>query len=432
MDDLHGRFRRLDRVGAPNLWNEAVARSVELELAPRRTFNPGMGLIAVALLLAALAGTLAVGAWLNRPSPVRETVTYENGMIAAYGGCGQITAIDPASFETREIAAGSDCQEDLWAQRPAWSSDGSRLAYLVPATSEGEDGRAGIWLYEAATEEARQIDACRDGSCSWIDISPDGSLVAYVTDSGDGRSALAIAEVDSGEVQRIALDSQPRNPRFSPDGSHITLPMIGGRSGIYLIDIRGLEDGHLGSPTLLYGIIDAEGVEWSPDGQWLAYVQSGGLDIPDDAEPFNGPIGHSGNAIVVARADGSESRVLASGPAGTGPWFPTWSPDSGSVAYVTTPNQRTGSDRWMLELWTVTVDGGEPTRIYESGCCKEGFGLPDWSPDGEWIAFGVDMPADPSRSGTFFVRPDGSDVRHASDVMLDPVWQPIPEDSPRD
>jgi len=64
MDELRGRFRRLDRVSAPDLWHEAVERAAQVEVAPRRTFNPGMALIAIALLLAALAGTIVVGAWL--------------------------------------------------------------------------------------------------------------------------------------------------------------------------------------------------------------------------------------------------------------------------------------------------------------------------------------------------------------------------------
>jgi len=427
MDDLHRRFGRLDRLETPKLWNEAVGRAAELELAPRRTFSPGMGLIAAALLLAALAGTVAVGTWLNRPSPIPEAMTYENGMIVAHQGCGQITGIDPTSFEAREIAAGTDCDVSLWGYRPVWSSDGSRFAYLVPAMAEGRSA-VGIWVYEAATGEARQLEACRDGSCSTIDMSPDGSLVAYVTHWGNGASDLVVAGVDSGEVHRIELESQPRHPRFSPDGSHIAVPLLGGKSGIYLVDIRGIEDGHIGSPTLLTGIIDADAVAWSPDGEWIAYSQSGGLGTAEDAEPFNGQIGHSGTGILVSRADGSETRVLATGGTVTGPSFPTWSADSASVAYVTTPTQTIAKDSWMLELWTVTIDGGEPTRIYNSSWGKEGFAVPSWSPDGEWIAFGVDMPADPSESGTFLVRPDGSDVRRASDVILDPVWQPIPKD----
>jgi len=427
MDELHGRFRRLDRLATPNLWNEAAARAVELELAPRRAFNPAMGLIAAALLLAALAGTIAVGGWFNQPAPVHEIVTYDNGMITASGPCGQIIGIDSTSFEAREIAPESDCQDGPWGQSPVWSSDGSRLAYLVEDGAERPDA-AGIWVHEAATGESRRLDLCRDESCSDLDISPNGALIAYLSWVGGSSFDLVVAEVDSGEIHRIELSAQPRTPRFSPDGSHIALPMLGGQSGIHTIDLRGLEDGHIGNPTLVSEIVEASAVAWSPDGEWIAYVQSGGLGIPEDQEPFNGQIGHSGVGIVVARTDGSETRVLATGPVDRGPNVPVWSPDSGSVAYVTTPTEEGAPGQWMLELWTVSIDGGEPTRIYESTCCNGGFGIPDWSPDGEWIAFGIEMRADPSRSGTFLVRPDGSDLQQVSDVMLNPVWQPIPQD----
>ena len=422
MDDLHGRFRRLDRVETPNLWNEAVARAAELELAPRRAFNPSMGLIAAALLLAALGGTIAVGAWLNRPPSIPEIVTYDNGVIAAHAGCGRIVTLDPTSLETREIV-GAECQDDLWAAGPVWSSDGSRLAYL--ATGE-EQGTVGAWIYEAATGEARQLDTCPNASCSSMDFSPDGSLVSYLAGSQDGTE-LVLTEVDSGESHRIPLPAVPRYPRFSPDGTRIALPLYGGRSGLYLVDVEGVKDGRVGSPTLLSGIIDVDSVAWSPDGEWIAYTQSGGLGAGNRQE-FNGYAGHSGLGIVVARTDGSESRILATGPFDTGPVLPTWSPDSASVAFVTTPNEGSAPDRWMLELWTAGIDGGEPTRIYASDWGKDAFGVPDWSPDGEWIAFGVSLPDDPLNTGTFLVRPDGSDVRRVSNEMLDPVWQPIPKE----
>src|SRR5688500_8277719 len=145
MDELHGRFRRLDRVSTPNLWNEAVARSVEVQAAPRRAFTPAMGLIAAALLLAALAGTIAVGGWLNQPAPVREIVTYKNGMIVGNLGC-ELVGMDPTSLESRNLVALDDaCDvQSLWGT-PVWSSDGSRLAYGAFATRGSQDSEAAIW-----------------------------------------------------------------------------------------------------------------------------------------------------------------------------------------------------------------------------------------------------------------------------------------------
>lgn len=422
MHDLHGRFRRLDRLATPNLWNEAVGRAAELELGPRRAFNPSIALIAAALMPAALAGTLMVGGWLNRPSPLPEIVTYDNGLIVGEEQCGRIVGIHPASFESQELVAGVDCSFRGWGGT-AWSSDGSRLAYLAPEFA----AQGGVWVLEAATGETRRLDPCPDVGCGLVDISSDGSLVTYVAYRGVGTSQMVIMEVDSGEEYRVELTGQARRPRFSPDGSRIAIPLIGGRSGIYLVDLGRFDDGQVGDLTPMSGLIDADDVTWSPDGEWIAYTQSGGLGDADGQMLSNGQGGRSGDGIVITRLDGSQTRVLATGPGETGPRLPTWSPDSASVAYVTTPTPAGARQPWMLEVWTVAIDGGEPTRIYESGRSAE-LGPPDWSPNGEWIAFGQFVFDRPSQSGTYLVRPDGSDLRRASELFLAPVWQPIPKD----
>ena len=418
MDDLRGRFHRLDRITAPNLWNEAVGRAAELDMPSRRAFTPAMGLVAVALLLAALAGTIAVGAWLDRPPEIRATVTYDNGLIASVHECGRVVAVDPSSLAQRDLAAGSDCEFGAWSFPPAWSSDGSRLAWM--SASEGPEA---LWVHEPGTGESRQLEPCLGAGCGDMDISPDGSLVAYATNYGDGTAGLVVVDVASGESSDIELISMPRTPRFSPDGSQIAMSVLGGRSGIYLVDVGG--DGQLGDPTLLGGIIDADQLAWSPDGSWIAYRHYGRL-AGEGQTPLNGQVGPTGFGIVITRVDGSETRVLATGPADTGPQWPTWAPDSGSLAYATIKED--GPGEWSLELWTVDIGDGGPTSVFQSGCCKEGFGAPSWSPDGEWIAFSLDMVDDPARTGTFLIRPDGSDLRRVSEEPLEPVWQPIPRD----
>lgn len=410
----------------PNLWKEAVARSVAVEVSPRRTFNPGFALVAMALLLAALAGTVAVGALMDdTPGPV-EIVTYDNGLMAATLECGGLIVIDPTSYEASELRAASGCQDGPWVESPVWSSDGSRLAYLLH--DERDPSVAGIRIYETTTGVTRRLDACRDELCGSIGISADGTLISHVAYPRDGTVELVISDVESGELGRLDLVGPPRSPSFSPDGRRIAMSLFGGKSGVYLVDISRVREGRIGEPTLLSGIVDADEITWSPDGRWLAYRQAGGLGEERGEDPFNGQIGHSRVGIVVARADGSETRVLATSREETGPWAPTWSADSASVAFVITQFEGAIAERWMLELWTASIDGGDPTLIYESDCCKDGFAPPEWSPDGEWIAFGVNLPDAPSESGTFLVRPDGSDLRRVSDEMLAIAWQPIPRE----
>ena len=102
-------------------------------------------------------------------------------------------------------------------------------------------------------------------------------------------------------------------------------------------------------------MVDASNVAWSPDGAWIAFDQVSGD-------------GTSG--VWVIRADGTDARLLASGPAEEGPGFPTWSSDSRSIAYARTPSSGVIRGE-RLELWTVAIEGGPPSRIYQSDCCPK-------------------------------------------------------------
>ena len=73
------------------------------------------------------------------------------------------------------------------------------------------------------------------------------------------------------------------------------------------------------------------------------------------------------------------------------------------------------------------IDGSEPTRIYETDRLY-GLGLPVWSPDGEWIAFGAVLEERDPESGLMLLRADGSEAQYAPGMPQDPAWQPIPED----
>ena len=414
MDELHDRFHRLDRVATPDLWREAVGRAAELELAPRRPFNPMLPLIAALLLMAALAGTIAVGSWVNKPEVDPLSTVYSNGVLAATVGCGGIAAIDPETSQVTELvtpAADASCG-GTDVSSLAWSADGHWLAYVTAQWSSDET--------EAPTTEVRIRDA-RDGTerlvqsctgCTTLDISPDGSLVTYVDGEWEGDLELVVARTDGSAVHRVPFVGSPGEPAFSPDGKTIAIPITGGTSGVHVLDVAGLDDGIDPTMRLLHGPVASSHVSWSPDGQWLAFDKQANGDYSE---------------IWAVRTYGTDARLLAAGPGPDGPSHPVWSADSSTVAFISEASGDATEAR-ALELWTAGLDG-ETNRIYRSSCCYwDGRGPITWSPDGEWIAFGIQGPDDAAESGIYLLRPDGSDLHRLSPFAGQPAWQPIPQD----
>lgn len=113
-----------------------------------------------------------------------------------------------------------------------------------------------------------------------------------------------------------------------------------------------------GSPRRV-GDLLAHDASWSPDGLRIVYA--------------------SGHDLYVAKADGSETRKVATVP-GTA-WWPRWSPDSSVLRFTV---QEIGGWR---KLWEVAPDGGRLHRLFPDHidpvfqCCGS------WTPDGRYFVF---------------------------------------------
>jgi Tol biopolymer transport system component len=417
MRELNDRFRSLDRIAAPDLWNEVVSRSAALALVPRRRVSRTWVLIAAAVLLAALAGALTLGSWLIRPTPDHSRAQYANGMIIGVRGC-ELVGMDPMTGESRVLVAGPQgCSPGEHLRVPtALSSDGRLLAYVISRycgacfeepSKEAVEGQ-GAWIYDTRTGATRQLEPCPERYCEEVDISPDGSLVAYTARSDPVEpGALIVVDVKpAGSSHRIDLPAVPGKPAFSPDGHQIVFALKDGPPGLWSIDLAGiatLPPSQVPVPTLLYRDGVAANPVWSPDGAWIAF----------QAPSVNHEVG-----LWIVRPDGTDARTLATGPEDELPGFAAWSPDGRRIAYV-----RTSS---IIELWTVTIDGGKATRIYGSWCCVTDYSPPVWSPDGQWIAFGMRA----RNVGTARVHPDGTGLWFITTDVMQPAWQPIPIASP--
>jgi sugar lactone lactonase YvrE len=104
------------------------------------------------------------------------------------------------------------------------------------------------------------------------------------------------------------------------------------------------------------------GSDWSPDGTQIVY----------DHER---PLGYE--EIVIANADGSDPRTVASGQ------DPAWSPDGTEIAYVEDSR-----------IWVVNTDGTNPHHVTTPGSDPDAQSYeapydrnPAWSPDGTAIAY---------------------------------------------
>lgn len=221
-----------------------------------------------------------------------------------------------------------------WIYHYAVSPDGSRLAYVGDASPDPGQARSQddqIFIAGIDGTGIRQVTHAPNGAW-WPAWSPDGTRIAYEAPDSGHLLGLYVLDVASGESTQITganvhyeragdvmlMPAQPLQPQFTPDGSSLVYTdSSDGHPVIRTVPVAG------GESTLLIGpsgdLRDAENGSLSPDGSLVTFLGSR-IDSP-------------GQRRWVANADGTERRFLAnvygipcwSTPAGT------WSPDGNRI-----------------------------------------------------------------------------------------------------
>jgi TolB protein len=215
----------------------------------------------------------------------------------------ELTTLVPCGFDASAAFPGNCVGVD----DPAWSPDGSKLAFQYNLVDRRYTGsfnlNAGVWIVNADGTDAHEVTQRTPGTAwdfgpQW---SPDGTkLVFYRADLGIGADAVFTVDVDGGNEFQVTpwQLGAGDHPDWSPDGQWLLFRVQpgDGSSNVY----KAHPDG-----TALTNLTrePADGHQYlssgfSPDGQLIVSART----------PGAGPEGAAD--IVVMNADGSNVRPV--------------------------------------------------------------------------------------------------------------------------
>lgn len=257
--------------------------------------------------------------------------------------------------ELRQLTGLGDANS-IGASSPLWSPDRSQLVVLPPKVGAPIPGYVAV-VNADGTDERRVAEVAGTflPSVSW---SPDGTRFVFseVVESvgGPNEPTMWLVVPETGEATQLGAGT---GPRWLPDGMHISFQRA----------VAGTDPADPLAVVIELHIIDVERGDtqrfaaaneafWSPDGTAVILALESG-------------------ELVLADADGSNSRVLARGGA------PVWSPDGRQIVI------QTGTDSNGIPL--LALIGRDGREIWSGGVAGS---APTWSPDGARLAVEISVP----------------------------------------
>ena len=274
-----------------------------------------------------------------------------------------------------------------------------------------------------------------------VQLSPDGTRLAWVVDSND-QSAIYVAAAD-GSGARLLEPSHKHATcsetgiAWAPDSRRLAYLSdcaadAHGQKDIYVADAApAATQSH--RLARLHGV--AQALQWSGDGKALAflYVEGGTrrASALAAAKPQVGEVGVEGvevQRVAWVPADGGMPKMLT--PAYRYVYEFALSPDNRQLAYVGAPAPG-DNNWWIAKLYAQAVEPGAAARVLVDPTVagtplhQMQVALPRWSPDGRTIAFIGGLMSDQGNTGgdIYRVSSQGGEVIDLTKgTHVTPVW----------
>lgn len=182
---------------------------------------------------------------------------------------------------------------------PAWSPDGTHIAYLAGGRSSSD-----LYLVRADGGPARRLTQGMQIDAAPLTWSPAGTHIAF-TARRDGNAEIYSVNVATGAVVNLSRHrASDSSPAWSPDGRAIAF--VSDRDGDEDIYLMGVDGGEV--RQLTHNDRYDYGPVWSPDGRHLLFAA-----VP----------GFSGEIFRVTPATGRVQRLTHDS---RDDWSPGWRP----------------------------------------------------------------------------------------------------------